>query len=183
MENLFRLVDCGTTIPFWNFALRGSHVFEPSPGYHMWDDYGGFGSTKTNVKNGFCLETGPFKFPQWRLPESFVNKLDNGFRFKCLCDADAKNIPLHDKCLKSLQETFNKTCITRRVTDYNKFISFDVIDQTLNGETTTFRHLQGLLINCHAVIHNNLGKLVIFQKIELINKFSSVNPLKSAALK
>lgn len=51
MENLLRLVDCRTAIPYWFWLGRGENIFKPAPGYHIWDDYGGLGSTETNYGN------------------------------------------------------------------------------------------------------------------------------------
>ena len=86
IENMFRLLDCRITIPYWNFPRFSKAVYQPSPNYHIWDDIGGFGSAKsTSVANGFCVEKGEFGYPGWRLPERAEHFMKNETMVVWIC--------------------------------------------------------------------------------------------------
>lgn len=152
-------MDCRLTIPFWNFPLYAKHLFKRAPGYHMWDNVGGFGSTHTTIKNGFCVRTGPFKYPQWKLPMSFTWSINETDRYDTLCEetyGDEKRKLAY--CKARLSETFRPRCMTRLLHGLYKIPSYSKVYHTLHSSRTTFKKFERFLrITCHASIHDNMG--------------------------
>ncbi|XP_066933122.1 uncharacterized protein [Clytia hemisphaerica] len=156
MENLLRQVDCRITLPFWNFALHSKHIYQRYPGYHMWDAHGGFGSTKTNLKGKFCIKDGPFRWPVFKLPQFFVNKINNTERRNGACpDTNAK---IYQKCDRKLRKVFNPRCILRSVSHNEKTPSYEKTYRILHDPKTTFEKFEEFIrADCHASVHDNLG--------------------------
>ena len=174
MENLLRQVDCQITLPFWNFALHSKNIFKRRPGYHMWDKNGGFGSTKTHVKNGFCIEDGPFKWPNYKLPKFFVRKLDNTDRKTNICP----NKPMKKsmRCNEMLENTFQPRCVTRSISHTENTPTYEQTYRLLHNKKTKFDRFELFVRNdCHASVHDNLGEYTSFSrnKAQLFSKLIS----------
>ena len=173
MENLLRQVDCQITLPFWNFALHSKTLFKPSPSYHMWDEQGGFGTTRTHVKNGFCVEDGPFKWPTYKLPKFFVRKLNNTDRKMNICPDES--IEASTRCNKILKHTFQPRCVTRSISHTEKTPTYEQTYRLLHNKKTKFYQFEEFVRNdCHASVHDNLGKYLSFpcNKTELCSVFT-----------
>ena len=161
MENLLRQVDCQITLPFWNFPLHSKTLFKRSPGYHMWDEQGGFGSTKTHIENGFCIEDGPFKWPNYKLPKFFVRKLNNNGRRANYCLYGSKKVSI--RCNKILKHTFQPRCVTRAKSQIEKTPTYEQTYRLLHNNKTKFDQFEEFARNdCHASVHDNLGEYISF---------------------
>ena len=159
MENLLRQVDCGITLPFWNFPLHSKRLFKRSPGYHMWDAKGGFGSTKTHVQNGFCIEDGAFKWPNYKLSKFFVKQLNNTDRKTNICPDTSYEVA--EKCGRILEHTFQPRCITRSISFVEHTPTYENTYRLLHDKKTKFDVFEEYVRNqCHASVHDNLGKFI-----------------------
>ena len=153
MENLLRQVDCRITLPFWNVPLHSKTLYKRSPGYHMWDEHGGFGSTKTHVRNGFCIENGPFKWPQYKLPKFFVRKLKNKDRMK-ICFKQPRPVA----CNHILKHTFRSQCMTRSINQKENVSTYEQTYQLVHHKLLTFdKFVSFVLSDCHGSVHDNMG--------------------------
>jgi len=154
MENLLRLVDCRITIPFWNFPKHSDHIYKQKPGYHIFDNYGGFGSTVTSVKTGFCVNEGPVRWPEYKLPKFFARQLNNTARKEDLCP-DTKD---YAKCTKELEKTFQPLCVTRSISALNKIPTYRQVYDMVNNPKRTYDEFELFVRDsCHASVHDNLG--------------------------
>ena len=161
MENLLRQVDCGITLPYWNFPLHSKRLFKRSPGYHIWDAKGGFGSTKTQIQNGFCIEDGAFKWPNYKLPKFFVKQLNNTHRKTNICPDTSYEVA--EKCGRILEHTFQPRCITRSISFVEHTPTYENTYRLLHDKKTKFDVFEEYVRNqCHASVHDNLGKFIIF---------------------
>ena len=171
MENLLRQVNCQITIPFWNTPLNAKTLFEPSPGYHMWDVYGGFGSTDTRMKNGFTIETGTFKCTTYKNPTFFVNKLNQTARKFHICNVPHDTTHYSDftteqlECLKELNKTFHPECGARHKKlhpiPYDMTPSYEETYSLLHNKTLPFPIFEFFARNrTHAHIHDFLGRFL-----------------------
>lgn len=135
----------------------------------MWDAHGGFGSTKTHVKNGFCIEDGPFKWPQYKLPKFFVRKLNNTERKMNICPEN-ESMKKMIKCGKILNHTFRAQCVTRSIshgTDENT-PTYEGTYRLMHDKSLTFDKFEEFVRNdCHASVHDNLGMSIFYYSVSV----------------
>ena len=74
-ENLLRRVDCGVTVPYWEWT--SSEAFDTSDNGVCNDKDYGFGGNGAGALH--CVQTGPFKESEWRIlpPQKDDSGVDN----------------------------------------------------------------------------------------------------------
>ena len=126
----------------------------------MWDAKGGLGSTKTHVKNGFCIEDGAFKWPNYKLPKFFVKQLNNTHRKIRFCRDTSSD--LRKKCERILEHTFQPSCITRSIKFVEHMPTYEKTYILLHDKKTKYDVFEEFMRNkSHASVHDNLGKFTI----------------------
>lgn len=67
-ENLLRQIDCRFTVAYWDWASVAGSPFETTSNDLWYSGNSGFGGNGSPP--GGCVNTGPFKFPNWQLVPS-----------------------------------------------------------------------------------------------------------------
>ena len=164
IENVFRLLDCRLTIPYWNFPRFSKNVYQSSPNYHIWDDIGGFGSAEsTSLKNGFCVEKGEFRYPEWRIPERAGHFIKNKTLVVWICkNKYGYSWWLERTCRLKLNKTLNRHCLSRAVNEDKDFkiIPYEAVKKLImESKLKDFHHefMHRIIFEVHSPIHDKLG--------------------------
>ena len=169
IENLFRLIDCRTTIPYWNFPRFSESLYQPSssphsdPDYHIWDTHGGFGSPVTSVENGFCLTEGEFGYPGWRLPVDAEQFMKNKTFVVWVCkNKFGYSWWLENTCRKKLHRNLNRKCLSRAVNqdrDFKTMTNAETKKLILESDLKDFhgKFMEQIIFELHSPIHDKLG--------------------------
>ena len=163
IENLFRLLDCRITIPYWNFPRFSQAVYQPSQNYHIWDEYGGFGSaSKTSVENGFCVQNGEFGYPGWRIPQQAENFIKNETLVVWICkNKYGYSWWLERNCRLKLNKTLNRHCLSRAVNEDRDFkvIPYEAVKKlVMRSQLKDFnKFMHRIIFEVHSPIHDKLG--------------------------
>eukprot|EP00111_Clytia_hemisphaerica_P012849 TCONS_00037769-protein len=164
VENMFRLLDCRLTIPYWNFPRFSQTLYQPSHNYHIWDNVGGFGSTESKIENGFCINEGEFAYPGWTLPSSRISGfMNNQTLVRWVCNLKyGYSSWLEQNCSEKLKKTLNRRCISRAVNtdkDFKVVTLKNAYDLTMKSDVDDFdEYLQKMIFEVHSPIHDKLGK-------------------------
>lgn len=106
--------------------------------------------------NGYCVDSGEFKYPQWQLPIEFQEQVIKNPKCQ-LC------LVMSNKECKEFTAHFNPKCVTRRTTNKTSFhlASYEeAYIKLLN--TSNFKEYFYTVRPIHTPIHTNMGNYAIY---------------------
>ena len=147
------MIDCRVTIPVWNWAYFSDVVWKSSPTYHMWDNYGGFGSNGAKDM-AYCVTGGIFSVKNWQASRFE----DREALSRETCMGNDQNTTNSNKCIETSHVPFFSKCLRRRFNGNvpNITVVRGAINELGPKDFLTFESI--VRNDWHNIIHKRVGK-------------------------